>query len=114
MTKSLVNETCEACRVDAPRLTEAELSTLLKDLNGWQVIEEDSEKRLQKVFAFSNFAKAMSFTMKVGALAEQANHHPSILLEWGRATVTWWTHKIGGLHRNDCIMAAKTDTLMEP
>ncbi len=46
---------------------------------------------------------------KVGELAEEEGHHPALLTKWGRTTVTWWTHKIKGLHRNDFIMAAKTD-----
>ena len=50
--------------------------------------------------------------MRVGALAESEGHHPALLTEWGRTTVTWWTHKIRGLHRNDFIMAAKTDSLV--
>ena len=65
--------------------------------------------QLERVFTFSDFAQALAFTNKVGALAEEAGHHPAILTEWGKVTVTWWTHKIGGLHRNDFIMAARTD-----
>ncbi len=64
--------------------------------------------RLERVFKFQNFAKALAFTDKVGKIAEEEGHHPAILTEWGRVTVTWWTHKIKGLHRNDFIMAAKT------
>jgi len=56
-------------------------------------------------------ADALAFTNRVGALAEAEGHHPALLTEWGRVTVTWWTHKIRGLHRNDFIMAAKTDAL---
>ena len=63
------------------------------------------------MFRFSNFAEALTFTDKVGELAETEGHHPAILTEWGRVTVTWWTHKIRGLHRNDFIMAAKTDQI---
>jgi 4a-hydroxytetrahydrobiopterin dehydratase len=60
---------------------------------------------------YKNFVEALHFTNKVGELAETEGHHPSLLTEWGKVTVTWWTHKINGLHRNDFIMAAKTDEL---
>ena len=48
---------------------------------------------------------------EIAELAEKEGHHPALLTEWGRTTVTWWTHKIKGLHRNDFVMAAKTDEL---
>ena len=64
-----------------------------------------------KVFNFDNYSDAISFTNKIAQLAEEEDHHPAILLEWGRVEVTWWTHKIGGLHKNDFIAAAKTDLL---
>ena len=71
----------------------------------------DGIKRLRRAFKFKDFREAMQFTNRVGELAEQEDHHPAILTEWGKVTVTWWTHKIKGLHRNDFIMAAKTDSL---
>jgi len=77
----------------------------------WHVVERDGIKRLERVFRFSNFAEALAFTIRVGELAEAEGHHPALLTEWGRVTVTWWTHKIKGLHRNDFIVAAKTDRL---
>src|SRR6266850_7202845 len=70
-------------------------------------------KRLQRAFRFRNFAEALRFTNRVGALAEDEGHHPAILTVWGRVTVTLWTHKIRGLHRNDFIVAAKIDSLQE-
>jgi 4a-hydroxytetrahydrobiopterin dehydratase len=74
-------------------------------------VERDGVKRLERTFGFRNFAEALAFTDKVGERAEVEGHHPALLTEWGRVTVTWWTHKIGGLHQNDFIMAAKTDEL---
>ena len=68
-------------------------------------------KRVKKVYKFKNFVQALEFTNKVGAIAEEENHHPLIIKEWGRVTLQFWTHKIGGLHKNDFIMAAKTDEL---
>jgi len=77
----------------------------------WQIVERDQIKRLERAFKFKNFVEALQFTNRVGKLAEEEGHHPALLTEWGRVTVTWWTHKIKGLHRNDFIMAAKTDGL---
>ena len=70
-------------------------------------------KRLEKVFKFEDFIQALEFTNKIAVSAEQENHHPLIITEYGRVTVDWWTHKIGGLHKNDFIMAAKTDELYQ-
>jgi 4a-hydroxytetrahydrobiopterin dehydratase len=79
----------------------------------WQVVEQAGVKRLKRVFKFDDFAQALAFTNRVGEIAEEEGHHPVLVTEWGRVTVTWWTHKIGGLHQNDFIMAAKTDQLYE-
>jgi 4a-hydroxytetrahydrobiopterin dehydratase len=107
----LARETCVACHPGAPRLTPAEIAELRPEVPGWSVVERDGIARLERVFRFGNFAEALAFTDRVGALAEAAGHHPAITTEWGRATVGWWTHAIGGLHRNDFVMAAKTDAL---
>ena len=107
----LVKEKCVACRADAPRVTDDELPDLLKQIPDWQPITNDSVLKLNKVFNFDNYSDAISFTNKIAQLAEEEDHHPAILLEWGRVEVTWWTHKIGGLHKNDFIAAAKTDLL---
>ena len=83
-------------------------------LTDWQIIERDEIPRLERVFRFKNFVQALAFTNQVGALAEAENHHPAILTEWGRVTVSFWTHFLKGLHLNDFIAAAKTDWLYEP
>src|SRR5512138_3425657 len=100
---------CVACRADSPRVTEAEIAEFRPQVPDWQMIEREGEPRLERVFKFSDFAEALAFTVKIGELAEEEDHHPALLTEWGRVTVTWWTHKIKGLHRNDFIMAARTD-----
>ena len=110
---ALHQETCEACSADAPQVTEAELQSLGQDVPDWSVITLDGEQQLQRVFKFKNFAEALAFTQTVGDLAEAENHHPAILTEYGKVTVRWWTHKIGGLHRNDFVMAARTDRAYE-
>lgn len=105
---------CVSCRAGEPTLTDAEIEDLLPQVDDWQVKEVNGEKRIEKVFKLKNFAQALEFTNKIGAIAEEAGHHPLIITEYGRVTVAWWTHVIGGLHKNDFIMAAKTDKLFEP
>jgi 4a-hydroxytetrahydrobiopterin dehydratase len=100
---------CTACRGDEPTLTGAEIEELRPRIPDWRVVERDGVKRLERAFKFDDFAQALAFTNRVGKQAEEEGHHPALLTEWGKVTVTWWTHKIGGLHRNDFIMAARTD-----
>jgi 4a-hydroxytetrahydrobiopterin dehydratase len=100
---------CEACRAGAPRVTDAEMALFQPQTPEWRVIEQEGIKKLERVFRFADFGQALVFTNRVGAIAEEQGHHPALLTEWGKVTVTWWTHEIGGLHRNDFIMAAKTD-----
>ena len=102
---------CTACRGGDPTVTDAEIAEFKPQVPEWKIIEVDGIKRLERVFKFKDFVSALAFTNKVGELAESEGHHPALLTEWGRVTVTWWTHKIRGLHRNDFIMAAKTDEL---
>lgn len=102
---------CVPCRGDVPPLDDLQIALLKPQVPGWEVIEEDGIKRLRRVFKVKNFAEALAFTNRVGALAEEQDHHPMLVTEWGRVTVTWWTHKIKGLHTNDFIMAAKTSEL---
>ncbi len=102
---------CEPCRVGAPQLSAEELAQLQPQIPDWRVIAVDGIQQLTRQYAFKNFAAAMAFANLVGDAAEKAGHHPALLVEWGKTTVTWWTHKIKGLHKNDVIMAAKTDAL---
>jgi 4a-hydroxytetrahydrobiopterin dehydratase len=102
---------CVACRGGEPTLTDAEIEDLLLHVQGWDVKEVNGMKRLSKIFKFKNFAQALEFTNKVGAAAEEEDHHPLIVTEWGKVGLQWWTHKIGGLHKNDFIMAAKSDEI---
>ena len=102
---------CVPCRGDDPALTEPEIAELRPQVPDWQILDPNGVKHLVREFKFKDFSQALGFTNQVGALAEQEDHHPSLLTEWGKVTVTWWTHKINGLHRNDFVMAAKTDRL---
>ncbi|UDL03383.1 4a-hydroxytetrahydrobiopterin dehydratase [Marinobacter sp. CA1] len=108
---NLKEQACEACRADAPKVSGAERSALLKEVPDWEVVELDGELQLRRAFKLANFADALAFANRIGDLAEAEGHHPALLVEWGKVTVRWWTHKIGGLHRNDFIMAARTDAL---
>ncbi|MCG7199949.1 4a-hydroxytetrahydrobiopterin dehydratase [Marinobacter pelagius] len=105
----LRQQACEACSADAPKVTAEQKAQLRKDIPDWEIVELDGEEQLRREFKFRNFVQAQEFTNKVADLAEAENHHPAILLEWGKTTVRWWTHKIGGLHKNDFVMAARTD-----
>ena len=108
----LMGEKCVACRRDAPLVTDDELAALRQQVPDWRIEEQDGGiPRLVRVFRFPDFAGALAFTNRIGQIAEEEGHHPAILTEWGRATVSWWTHTIKGLHRNDFIMAARTDAL---
>jgi len=105
----LSKEECTACRADAPPVTVDEQHHLLHELPEWRVVDKDDEPKLERVYKFENFVHALAFTNKVGEIAENAGHHPALLTEWGKVTVRWWTHKIRNLHRNDFIMAARSD-----
>ena len=109
---SLLEESkCTACRADSPRVTDEELAELKPQIADWQIVERDGIPQLERTFRLKNFAEALEFTNKVGGSPSREGHHPAILTQWGSVTVTWWTHKIRGLHRNDFIMASKTDRL---
>jgi len=102
---------CVACRGGDPSLTDSEVADLLPHVPQWQIVVRDGVQQLERVFKLKNFSQALEFTTKIGAVAEEEDHHPLIVLEWGRVTVRWWTHVVKGLHRNDFIMAAKTDEI---
>jgi 4a-hydroxytetrahydrobiopterin dehydratase len=106
---SLVGMKCVACKGEEPKATEQDIASWKPQVPEWEIIEDSEVKKLRRTFKFKDFAQALAFVNRVGALAEAEDHHPLIEFTWGKATVIWWTHKIGGLHRNDFIMAAKTD-----
>ena len=109
MMTELAKEKCEACRKGAPTVTAEEMEALKPQVPEWTIVEREGIPRLERVFEFPDFVQALAFTNRVGDIAEEEDHHPTLLTEWGRVTVTWWTHKIRGLHRNDFVMAARTD-----
>lgn len=108
----LQQQKCEACNADAPQVTDAELAELMREIPEWTPVVRDGVMQLERVFKFKNFKLALAFTNRVGEIAEAEFHHPTLTTEWGKVTVTWWTHAIHGLHKNDFIMAARTDTVL--
>lgn len=104
---------CTACRAGDDPLNEEEILAHQQNIPGWIVIQENKMNKLFREFKFEDFASAMDFAIQVGKLAEAEGHHPTLQTEWGKVAVTWWTHKINGLHENDFIMAAKTSKTYE-
>lgn len=110
---SLATEHCSPSKKSDPPVSPDEIAFLLPQLPGWSLVKDEHGDRLERDYRFGNFMEALAFTKRVGRLAERAEHHPSILTEWGHVRVTWTTNKIHGLHRNDFIMAARTDRLFK-
>ena len=108
----LQNSQCEPCQGGIAPLDEQQLGPLLAEVPAWTLIEEDSVEKLQRRIDTADFNASLALAQRVGELADQQDHHPAILVEYGQLTVTWWSHKIKGLHRNDFVCAAKTDALI--
>jgi 4a-hydroxytetrahydrobiopterin dehydratase len=108
MTEQLADKKCVPCRGGVPPIKGKELQDLLKVVPEWDMA---NEHHLHREFKFPDFMQALAFVNRVGALAEEQGHHPDILLAWGKAEITLWTHKIDGLTESDFIMAAKIDRL---
>ena len=111
--KKLSKESCEACSADAVRLTALEEKLLLQDLPLWDINTQQGISQISRVYAFDDFQQALNFANQVGEIAETVGHHPAVLVEWGKVKVTWWSHEIAGLHKNDFIMASRTDDIFE-
>jgi 4a-hydroxytetrahydrobiopterin dehydratase len=108
MAEQLADKQCVPCRGGVPPVKGKELAALHKNIPQWDVVDEH---HLQRAFKFPDFKLALAFVNRVGELAEEQGHHPDILLAWGKAEITLWTHKIDGLTESDFIMAAKIDRL---
>jgi 4a-hydroxytetrahydrobiopterin dehydratase len=104
----LASKTCVPCRGDVPALKGAELQSLSHQLRNWEVV---NEHHIHRIFKFPDFVKALAFVNRVGAIAEEQGHHPDILLTWGKAEITSWTHAVNGLTESDFILAAKIDRI---
>jgi 4a-hydroxytetrahydrobiopterin dehydratase len=102
------------CRKDGRRLDAHEIAARLRELPLWRHHRAGETDQLRRDYdEFPDFASALRFANQVGALAEAANHHPTLTIGWGRVGVAWWTHVLGGLHDNDFIMAARCDALLK-
>ena len=110
----LSQASCEVCRIGAPTVTDLEAKELLTQVPEWSIVEIEGIKQLHRVYKFKNFVKAMAFANQVADISEAEGHHPGLFVEWGKVTVSWWSPSIKGLHRNDFVMAAKTDVLYQP
>lgn len=103
----LSQKKCIPCSTDIPPLKGSQLAEMNKQLgNGWKVMEEH---HLEKEYLFKDFAEALAFTNRVGAIAEEEGHHPDLLLSYGKVVIQLWTHKINGLSESDFVLAAKCD-----
>ena len=111
--KILMEENCVRVDKQTPALSPEAATALLKEIPGWEIVDRSGVPSLSKTYKFSDFSAALSFTNRVGQQAEDQDHHPAILTEWGRVTVSWWTHVAHGLHRNDFIMAARTEAVYQ-
>ena len=103
---SLAQRNCVPCRGGVPPLTPDAIAPLLAQLDGWRVVDHH---HLEKRYTLANFADALELVNRIGAIAEDQNHHPDLLLAWGVVGVTIWTHKIDGLTESDFVLAAKCD-----
>jgi 4a-hydroxytetrahydrobiopterin dehydratase len=110
---SLAKLKCTPIRGKEPTVTAEELAEFTLKVPDWQIVDRGGIQQLERGYKFDNFIQALAFTNRVGEIAEAENHHPKLVTEWGKVTVTWWTHSIGGLHRNDFIMAARADELYQ-
>ena len=106
---SLTQKTCVPCQGGIPPLTPDEARSYLDQVPGWNLSQAGD--RINRKFTFGDFVAALDFVNRVGGLAEEEGHHPDISFGWGYADVTFFTHKIKGLHENDFIMAAKVNAL---
>lgn len=112
MSNNLAQQHCQPCSIGTRPLPPEESNRLLASVPRWKKVQVDATDQIKRDFHFRDFREGFTFAYKVAALAERENHHPRMTVEWGLVSVSWWTHKINGLHQNDFIMAAKTDKLL--
>lgn len=107
----LAQQKCQVCTRESLRVSKEEMAELKSQIPQWTLVEPEGATRLQRTYNFPDFKSALKFTSELGYLAQNEKHHPVLLTEYGKVTVTWWSNVILGLHKNDFIMAAKTDQI---
>ena len=107
--ENLLTRRCTPCEKGGSKMTPDEIDKYIHQIPGWEVRETNGIQCLEKTYTFKNFIEALEFTNQIGRIAEEQWHHPTLVTDWGKVTVTWVTHKIKGLHINDFSMAARTD-----
>jgi|TARA_B110000977_G_scaffold77838_1_gene104832 4a-hydroxytetrahydrobiopterin dehydratase len=110
-TTNLKDFSCKATPASAAAVSDADLKTLGAQIPEWSLENHDGILQLARTFKCSNFLQALSIANQIGDIAESNDHHPALVVEWGKIKVTWWSHSINGLHHNDFVMAAKTDEI---
>lgn len=108
---SLAGERCTACHSGAPMVSAEEEARYLPQVPNWEIVENNGIRKLRRAYRFDDWMGGVRFASAVAEAAELEDHHPTITVSWGKVTVTWWTHAIGGLHRNDFIMASRCDAM---
>jgi 4a-hydroxytetrahydrobiopterin dehydratase len=103
---SLADRNCVPCKGGVPPLDAAAIASLLAQLDEWHVVDNH---HLTKRYKLKNFVQALELVNRIGAIAEEQNHHPDLSLAWGKVGVEIWTHKINGLTESDFVFAAKCD-----
>lgn len=101
----LTAKTCTPCQGGIPAMSEAEALARMGEIPGWSL--KDIGARLERTWKTDDFASALRIVEIASRLAEEEGHHPDIRFGWGYCTISVYTHKIGGLHENDFILAAK-------
>ena len=104
---------CDRCKVESLTISSNEAKRLIQFVPSWTLKSSELGHTLTRKFMFKTFADAFQFASKVAELADQQDHHPKLVIEWGKVSIFWWTHSVNGLHMNDFIMAAKTDALAQ-
>ncbi len=112
MMKDLKSLKCQTCQSGALLLPDEQINEFMGIIPEWEIVTQYDIKKLERKFEFKDFKQTLAFVNKIGAIAEENQHHPLMLMGYNQVIVWWWTHKISGLHQNDFIMAIKTDGLI--
>ena len=109
-TTGLIRRHCAPCEGFASALPAKKARQFLKTMPDWKLTANG--KRIRREWRVKDFQTALDFFGRIGAVAEQEDHHPDLHLEGYRNVwIEIFTHAIGGLSENDFILAAKIDRL---